>query len=182
MQKEATTLDTITLTVLVNASPPSPSLHLQKNPEHSECSEPVVSFPQQAAQKINTFQATSTSVTISVLTESLHPPQFQSSRYQGSVSGVGSMALDLSNQPLQFLATDADYAATGVKPDLGSGSQQPCDPADLLSLFPQGLNPNIIYYVNGRSEFSIVEGFLFMTDRLPEDTLDLQVRSHVPQL
>eukprot|EP00066_Takifugu_rubripes_P016645 XP_011605911.1 PREDICTED: cadherin-related family member 5-like [Takifugu rubripes] len=120
MQKEADTLETITLTVL-------------------------------AAQKINTFQVSSTSVTINVLVESLHLPTFQSPRYQGTVTGVGIMAMDMKNEPLQFLATDADYAATG------------------------GLNPNIIYYIDGNSNFSIVGGYLFMTKNLTEATLNLQV-------
>uniref|UniRef100_H3C212 Cadherin domain-containing protein n=1 Tax=Tetraodon nigroviridis TaxID=99883 RepID=H3C212_TETNG len=118
MQREADTLETITLTVL-------------------------------ASQKNNSFQATSTSVTITVLTESLHLPQFQSPRYQGSIAGVGNMALDMKNEPLQFIATDADY---------------------------EGLNPNIDYSVSGRDEFSIVGGFLFMTKNLPEATLNLQVQ------
>ncbi|XP_056906968.1 cadherin-related family member 5-like isoform X3 [Takifugu flavidus] len=120
MQKEADTLETITLTVL-------------------------------AAQKINTIQVSSTSVTINVLVESLHLPTFQSPRYQGTVTGVGIMAMDMKNEPLQFLATDADYAATG------------------------GLNPNIIYYIDGSSDFSIVGGYLFMTKSLTEANLNLQV-------
>lgn len=184
MQKEADTLETITLTVLVNTLPPPPpsSSHIETYPGHSECSEYCVSFLQQASQKSNSFQATSTSVTITVLTESLHPPQFQSPRYQGTVAGVGNMALDMKNEPLHFLATDADYAATGVTQKPGSRSQHPHHPADLLFLFSKSLNPNIIYYVSGRSEFSIVGGYLFMTKNLPEATLNLQVRSRLTGL
>lgn len=91
------------------------------------------------------------------------------------------MALDVKNEPLQFLATDNDYAATGVKQKRCSQSPSPHDCADLLSLFSKGINPNINYYVNGHSEFSVVGGYLFMTKNLPEATLNLQVRSHVWQ-
>lgn len=45
MQKEANTLEPITLTVLVNTPSPPPSSHFQSNLEHSECSEYCVSFP-----------------------------------------------------------------------------------------------------------------------------------------
>lgn len=49
--------------------------------------------------------------------DSLHPPQFQSPQYEGIVTEVGKMAMDQKNKdkPLQIIATDADYAATGVK-------------------------------------------------------------------
>lgn len=43
-------------------------------------------------------------------------------------------------------------------------------------LFFKGLNPNIIYYIDGNSNFSIVGGYLFMTQNLTEATLNLQVR------
>lgn len=72
------------------------------------------SFLSQAAQKSNSFQFSTTSVTIKVLTESFNPPVFQSPRYQGAVTGLGNAALDEKGEPLQFIATDADYAATGV--------------------------------------------------------------------
>lgn len=85
----------------------------------------VLSLLSQATQKINTFQFSSTSVTINVLVESLHLPTFQSPRYQGTVTGVGNMAMDMKNEPLQFLATDADYAATGVNQTLRAQSQLP---------------------------------------------------------
>lgn len=91
------------------------------------------------------------------------------------------MALDTKNEPLQFLATDNDYTMTGVKQKLCSNSQHPHDLADLLSLFSKGLNPNINYFVNGRSDFTIIEGYLFMTRSLSEGTLNLQVRSRVSQ-
>lgn len=193
----------------------------------------MLSFLPQAAQKINTLQVSSTSVTINVLVESLHLPTFQSPRYQGTVTGVGNMAMDMKNEPLQFLATDADYAATGVNQQLSAQSQLPhtqvyhlyedpcgnkavhrpnskftpkphlwemfcsccnvdcwnCLEICLETTFPclclissahlfflKGLNPNIIYYVNGSSDFSIVGGYLFMTTNLTEATLNLQVR------
>lgn len=84
-----------------------------------------MSFLSQASQKINTFQFSSTSVTIDVLVESLHLPTFQNPRYQGTVTGVGNMAMDMKNEPLVFLATDADYAATGVNQQLSPQSQLP---------------------------------------------------------
>lgn len=78
----------------------------------------VFTFLSQASQKKNTVQVSSTSVSIKVLVESLYLPEFQSPRYQGTISGVGNMAMDMKNEPLQFLATDLDYAATGVKQKL----------------------------------------------------------------
>lgn len=74
-------------------------------------------FLSQAAQRKNSFQVSTTTVTIRVLVKSLHPPKFQSSEYKGVVSAVGTMAVDLNNKesPLRIIATDDDYAATGVK-------------------------------------------------------------------
>lgn len=74
-------------------------------------------FLSQAAQKMNSYQFATTTVTFSVQAKSLHPPQFQMLQYDGTVTGVGKMAMDQKNkdEPLLILATDADYAATGVK-------------------------------------------------------------------
>ncbi|XP_063336397.1 cadherin-related family member 5 [Pelmatolapia mariae] len=106
-----------------------------------------------ASQKVNTHQFATTTITISVQVKSLHLPKFQKDQYEGVISSVGAMAMDLTNKdtPLQIIATDEDYAATA------------------------GLNPHITYSVNGRSEFSIINGFLFMTKELPEETLSLEV-------
>jgi len=75
-------------------------------------------FHTQAAQSINSHQYATTTVMISVLVKSLHPPQFQRLQYEALVTSVGNMAMDLTNtdEPLQILATDEDYAAIGVKP------------------------------------------------------------------
>lgn len=58
-----------------------------------------------------------TTIVISVQMRSLHPPQFQSSQYEAIITGVSKAALDKKNKdnPLLIIATDADYAATGVK-------------------------------------------------------------------
>ncbi|XP_063756733.1 cadherin-related family member 5 isoform X2 [Eleginops maclovinus] len=106
-----------------------------------------------ARQMTNAYQSSSTSVTISVHVKSLHPPQFQRPEYRGVVSAVGMMAMDPDNkdQPLRIIATDDDYAATG------------------------GRNPHITYSVKGNSDFSIIDGYLFMTKDLPIATLSLQV-------
>ncbi|XP_030280722.1 cadherin-related family member 5 isoform X2 [Sparus aurata] len=113
----------------------------------------TISLTVLAAQRVSSFQFSTTTVTISVLVKSLHPPQFQSSEYKAVVTAVGTMAVDLNNKevPLRIIATDDDYAATG------------------------GLNPHITYQVTGSSDFSIVDGYLFMTKDLPEETLSLQV-------
>lgn len=42
-------------------------------------------------------------------------------------------------------------------------------------LFKKGLNPYITYNVKGSSDFTIVDGYLFMTKDLPEATLRLEV-------
>nr|XP_023011469.2 cadherin-related family member 5 isoform X2 [Maylandia zebra] len=106
-----------------------------------------------ASQKVNTHQFATTTITISVQVKSLHPPKFQKDHYEGVISSVGAVAMDLTNKdtPLQIIATDEDYAATA------------------------GLNPHITYSIKGRSEFSIINGFLFMTKELPEETLSLEV-------
>lgn len=144
MQKEANTLATITLTVLVKTPSPSSSssLHIQS---WSVLNFQNIASPssKQAAQKSNSFQATSTSVSISVLAESLHPPQFQKPRYQGAVTGVGTMALDMKNEPLRFLATDGDYNATEVTQKLCSHSQQPCDPLIFYLFFQRVATPTL---------------------------------------
>ncbi|KAL3044472.1 hypothetical protein OYC64_012881 [Pagothenia borchgrevinki] len=113
----------------------------------------TISLTVLAAQSTNLFQSSSTSLSIRVQVKSLHPPQLQRTQYQGVVSAVGSMAMDPENkdQPLRFLAMDQDYAATG------------------------GINPHITYSVDGSSDFSIIDGYLFMTKDLPEGTLSLQV-------
>ncbi|XP_034094397.1 cadherin-related family member 5-like [Gymnodraco acuticeps] len=113
----------------------------------------TISLTVLAAQSTNLFQSSSTSLSIRVQVKSLHPPQLQRSQYRGVVSTVGSMAIDPENkdQPLRFLATDQDYNATG------------------------GINPHITYSVKGSSDFSIIDGYLFMTKDLPEGTLSLQV-------
>ncbi|GLD61649.1 cadherin-related family member 5-like protein [Lates japonicus] len=113
----------------------------------------TISLTVLAAQKVNSFQFATTTVTISVQVKSLHPPQFQKPRYEGVITSVGSMAMDPTNkdEPLRILATDDDYTATG------------------------GLNPHISYSVSGSSDFSIIDGYLFMMKDLPEGTLSLQV-------
>ncbi|XP_039882500.1 cadherin-related family member 5 isoform X2 [Simochromis diagramma] len=106
-----------------------------------------------ASQKVNTHQFATTTITISVHVKSLHPPKFQKDQYEGVITSVSAMAMDLTNKdtPLQIIATDDDYTATA------------------------GLNPHITYSIKGRSEFSIINGFLFMTKELPEETLSLEV-------
>ncbi|XP_075944840.1 cadherin-related family member 5 [Anarhichas minor] len=106
-----------------------------------------------AAQKTNSFQFATTTVTVNVQVKSLHRPQFQRPQYDGVITGVGIMAMDLKakDEPLRILATDDDYAATG------------------------GINPHITYFVDGHSDVSIVGGYLFMTTDLPEQTLSLQL-------
>ncbi|TDH09770.1 hypothetical protein EPR50_G00091860 [Perca flavescens] len=113
----------------------------------------TISLTVLAAQRTNSYQFATTSVTVSVQVKSLHPPKFQSPQYEGVITAVGVMAMDPKNkdQPLRILATDDDYNATG------------------------GLNPHITYYVEGNSDFSIIGGYLFMTKDLPEATLSLQV-------
>ncbi|XP_039663432.1 cadherin-related family member 5 isoform X2 [Perca fluviatilis] len=113
----------------------------------------TISLTVLAAQRTNSYQFATTSVTVSVQVKSFHPPKFQSPHYEGVITAVGVMAMDPKNkdQPLRILATDDDYNATG------------------------GLNPHITYYVDGNSDFSIIGGYLFMTKDLPEATLSLKV-------
>ncbi|XP_054865336.1 cadherin-related family member 5 isoform X1 [Amphiprion ocellaris] len=113
----------------------------------------TISLSVLAAQAINSYQFATTTVTISVQVKSLHPPVFQEPLYEGLATSTGTMVMDLMNkdQPLRILATDEDYAATG------------------------GLNPYITYSISGSSDFLLINGYLFMTKDLPEDTLTLQV-------
>ncbi|XP_069384918.1 cadherin-related family member 5-like isoform X4 [Paralichthys olivaceus] len=101
-----------------------------------------------AAQRRNSHQFASTAVTISVQVKSLHPPQFQKPLYEGVISSIGSMAMD-GDKPLYIHATDADYNEVQ--------------------------NPFIVYTINGSSDFSIINGYLFMTKDLPATTLSLNV-------
>lgn len=70
----------------------------------------------QAAQKVNSHQFTTTTITISVQVKSLHPPQFKQPAYEAIITAAGAMAMDMNNkdQPLRIVATDDDYTATGV--------------------------------------------------------------------
>ncbi|XP_034444091.1 cadherin-related family member 5 [Hippoglossus hippoglossus] len=99
-----------------------------------------------AAQSKNGNQVATT--TVSVQVKSRHPPEFQKPLYEGVVSSVGSMAMD-GDKPLYIHATDADH----------NGNP----------------NPNIVYTINGSSDFSIINGYLFMTKDLQATTLSLQV-------
>ncbi|XP_051808123.1 cadherin-related family member 5-like [Acanthochromis polyacanthus] len=113
----------------------------------------TISLSVLAAQAINSYQYATTTVTISIQVKSLHPPVFQKTLYEGLATSSGTMVMDRTNkdQPLRILATDADYAATG------------------------GLNPHITYSISGSSDFSLIDGYLFMTKDLPESTLTLEV-------
>ncbi|XP_061628638.1 cadherin-related family member 5-like isoform X2 [Phyllopteryx taeniolatus] len=108
-----------------------------------------------AAQTPSSFQFATTSLMVSVQVKSLHKPQFQRPQYQGVVSSVGAMATDPTNkdEPLQIVALDEDYASMG------------------------GINPHIVYRVMGSEDFSIINGFLFMTTDLPEATLSLRMEA-----
>ncbi|KAG7521723.1 cadherin-related family member 5-like [Solea senegalensis] len=101
-----------------------------------------------AAQKKNRNQFATTTVTISVLLKSDFRPQFQKSSYKGLITKVGSMAMD-NDKPLIIHATDKDY--------------------------PEEINPFIVYSVIGSDDFSILNGYLFMTKDLPDSTLSLHV-------
>ncbi|XP_044211541.1 cadherin-related family member 5 isoform X2 [Thunnus albacares] len=111
----------------------------------------TISLTVLAAQKRNSYQFATTSVTVSVQVESLHRPQFQKLSYEGVVSSVGTMVMDLKDEPLFIIALDEDYSAT------------------------EGLNPNINYNIKGSSDFAIIDSYLFMTKDLPEGTLFLEV-------
>uniref|UniRef100_UPI0037E95638 cadherin-related family member 5 n=1 Tax=Semicossyphus pulcher TaxID=241346 RepID=UPI0037E95638 len=115
----------------------------------------LISLTVLAAQKINRNQFATTTITIQVQVESLHPPKFQKPRYEGIISAVGMMAMDSgsTSEPLQILATDYDYNATA------------------------GLNPHITYSIVGSSDFSVINRFLFMTKDVPDGTLSLQVEA-----
>ncbi|XP_061679933.1 cadherin-related family member 5 isoform X2 [Syngnathoides biaculeatus] len=115
----------------------------------------TISLTVLAAQTPTSSQFATTSLTISVQVKSLHKPKFQRPQYQGVVSSVGAMATDPTNEdePLQIVALDEDYAILG------------------------GINPHIVYRVIGRKDFSIINGFLFMTNNVPETTLSLQVEA-----
>ncbi|KAK0148130.1 Cadherin-related family member 5 [Merluccius polli] len=108
-----------------------------------------------ATQSINSFQFSRTTVTIQVVPKSLHPPVFERERYSGFVSGLGSMVVDLSDKetPLMIRATDADY--------LG------------------GVNPHIVYTVHGSSNFSLIEGYLFMIKDTPLGAVSLQSKGPI---
>ncbi|XP_061780643.1 cadherin-related family member 5 isoform X2 [Nerophis lumbriciformis] len=108
-----------------------------------------------AAQTPSSSQFSTTSLTISVQIKSLHQPQFQRVEYEGVVSSVGAMATDPANmdEPLRLIALDEDYAALG------------------------GVNPNVVYHVKGSDDFSIINGYLFMTKNLPVAQLALQVEA-----
>ncbi|XP_060892962.1 cadherin-related family member 5 [Labrus mixtus] len=113
----------------------------------------TISLTVLAAQKTNRFQFATTSVTISVQVKSLHAPRFQRPQYEAVVSSVGAMAMDSNNTDdlLHILATDDDYIAAG------------------------GLNPYITYSITGSTDFSVINGYLFMTKQLADSTLSLQI-------
>ncbi|XP_056138199.1 cadherin-related family member 5-like isoform X2 [Lampris incognitus] len=106
-----------------------------------------------ASQMMNSFQFATTMVTIKVLPKSLHPPQFERKQYDGFVSGVGIMVLDLNNktQPLWIKAKDEDFA--------------------------EGENPAIRYNILGSSAFSLIGGYLFMTQDTSPGMVSLQVEA-----
>uniref|UniRef100_A0A667ZX99 Cadherin domain-containing protein n=1 Tax=Myripristis murdjan TaxID=586833 RepID=A0A667ZX99_9TELE len=104
-----------------------------------------------AAQKLNSFQYATTKVTIRVLLRSRNPPRFERTSYGAVVTGVGTMALDSDNttQPLRIQATDADFAG--------------------------GVNPDVTYNIKGSSGFSLIGGYLFMTEDRPLGSVTFQV-------
>ncbi|XP_060933268.1 cadherin-related family member 5 [Limanda limanda] len=101
-----------------------------------------------ATQITNINQYATTTVTISVQVKSLHPPVFQKTLYEGVISSMGAMAMD-GDTPLYIHATDQDYSEV--------------------------INPHIVYTITGSNDFSIINGYLFMTKDLPATTLNLQV-------
>ncbi|XP_045893061.1 cadherin-related family member 5 isoform X3 [Micropterus dolomieu] len=113
----------------------------------------TISLTVLAAQKMNSYQFATTTVTVNVQVKSLHPPQFQRPQYEGIITKVGAMAVDTKNkdQPLRIIATDDDYAAT------------------------EGLNPHITYSISRSSDFSIIDGYIFMTKDVSQGTVYLQV-------
>ncbi|RVE71320.1 hypothetical protein OJAV_G00050610 [Oryzias javanicus] len=105
-----------------------------------------------AAQKNNVDQFATTRVVIRVQVKSLHVPQFQKPLYEGLITSMESVAVDLQDKkPLQILATDEDYAAV------------------------QGVNPYITYSVEENNDFVIVGGFLFLINNIEDDTFRLTV-------
>ncbi|XP_077452051.1 cadherin-related family member 5-like isoform X2 [Stigmatopora argus] len=108
-----------------------------------------------AAQTPTSSQFATTSFTVSVVVQSNHKPKFERPSYQSVVSSVGAMATDPNNddEPLQIVALDEDYASM------------------------EGKNPHIVYRIIGSNDFSIIQGYLFMTKDLPDDTLSLQVEA-----
>ncbi|XP_049578343.1 cadherin-related family member 5 isoform X1 [Syngnathus scovelli] len=115
----------------------------------------TISLTVLAAQTPSSSQFATTSLTLSVQVKSLHKPKLQRAEYQGVISSAGAMATDPTNkdEPLQIVALDEDYASVG------------------------GINPHIVYRVIGSDDFSIINGYLFMTKDRPEDTLSLQVEA-----
>ncbi|KAL7867692.1 hypothetical protein SRHO_G00090760 [Serrasalmus rhombeus] len=101
-------------------------------------------------------QLATTTVTIHVVITSAHLPEFVKSSYKGFISedaDVGSLVLEskTSNKPLHVQATDADFS--------------------------DGANPNIIFEVQGGSDFRITtEGFILMTSAAPVGVIDLTIR------
>ncbi|XP_072529890.1 cadherin-related family member 5 [Salminus brasiliensis] len=97
-----------------------------------------------------------TTVTLQVVSKSMHPPVFVKSSYEGFISedaDVGSLVLEgkTSNKPLQVQATDADFA--------------------------NGMNPHITFEVLGSNDFGITaEGFILMTRSLAPGMTELQMR------
>ncbi|XP_028287323.1 cadherin-related family member 5 isoform X2 [Parambassis ranga] len=111
----------------------------------------MITLTVMAAQKLNNFQFATTTVTISVQQKSLHPPQFEKTQYEGLITSMGQMAVNSKkNEPLQITAKDEDYVGTG------------------------GLNPYMKYSVNS-SDFSTIQGYIFMTKELPEGTYVLEM-------
>ncbi|KAL6474577.1 hypothetical protein MHYP_G00181380 [Metynnis hypsauchen] len=100
-------------------------------------------------------QFATTTVTIQVVITSVHPPEFVKTSYNGFISedaDVGSLVLEskTSNKPLQVQATDADFS--------------------------DGVNPNIIFEVQGGSAFRITtEGFILMTTAASAAVIDLTI-------
>ncbi|XP_061138470.1 cadherin-related family member 5-like isoform X2 [Syngnathus typhle] len=115
----------------------------------------TISLTVLAAQTPSSSQFATTSLTLTVRVKSLHKPKLQRAEYQGVISSAGAMATDPTNkdEPLQIVALDEDYASVG------------------------GINPHIVYRVIGSGDFSIINGYLFMTKDLPEATLSLQVEA-----
>ncbi|CAN9499020.1 unnamed protein product [Ophioblennius macclurei] len=112
-----------------------------------------ISLTVRAAQATNSYQFATTTVVITVQVKSLHPPQFESARYEGIIRSAGGMAMNVAdtNNPLRIVATDQDYEAAG------------------------GINPNVMYTITGSNDFIISNNFLFLTRSIADTTLNLQV-------